>query len=130
MTVFCKTALIYHAVRLVNRLHIYTSPKVFQSPIVVAEDIARTSALALVSRFIFADFLKGTLRVCGASALAEWQYVYWKGFPAPDPMRRDSIFFQLFKRSPEIVFTLMPQPPENTAGYTFESVAVKETSLS
>ena len=44
-------------------------------------------------------------------------------------MRRDSIFFQLFKRSPEILFGLMPQPPINTAGYTFESIAVKETTF-
>jgi predicted transposase/invertase (TIGR01784 family) len=44
-------------------------------------------------------------------------------------MKRDTIFFQLFTRSPEILFALMPVPPANTEGYTFESIAVKETTF-
>lgn len=41
-------------------------------------------------------------------------------------MRRDAIFYQLFARSPTLLFELLPQPPENAAGYRFDSVAVKE----
>jgi predicted transposase/invertase (TIGR01784 family) len=44
-------------------------------------------------------------------------------------MRRDSIFYKIFERSPEIVFTLIPQPPANTEGYKFESIEVKETAF-
>ncbi|MGC1307843.1 MAG: Rpn family recombination-promoting nuclease/putative transposase [Phormidesmis sp.] len=41
-------------------------------------------------------------------------------------MRRDSIFYKLFQRSPSVLFQLIPDPPQNTEGYRFDSVAVKE----
>lgn len=41
-------------------------------------------------------------------------------------MRRDSIFYKLFQLSPSLLFELLPDPPENTEGYRFDSVAVKE----
>ena len=41
-------------------------------------------------------------------------------------MKRDSIFYQLFRRSPTLFFELIPNPPENAADYRFDSVAVKE----
>jgi predicted transposase YdaD len=44
-------------------------------------------------------------------------------------MRRDTIFYQLFVQSPALLFDLVPNPPANTAGYTFNSVEVKETSF-
>jgi predicted transposase/invertase (TIGR01784 family) len=44
-------------------------------------------------------------------------------------MRRDTIFYQLFVQSPSLLFDLIPNPPANTAGYTFDSVEVKETSF-
>jgi predicted transposase/invertase (TIGR01784 family) len=44
-------------------------------------------------------------------------------------MRRDTIFYQLFAQSPVLLFDLVPNPPANTAGYTFDSVEVKETSF-
>lgn len=44
-------------------------------------------------------------------------------------MRRDTIFYQLFAQSPALLFDLIPNPPANTAGYTFDSVEVKETSF-
>jgi predicted transposase/invertase (TIGR01784 family) len=44
-------------------------------------------------------------------------------------MRRDTIFYQLFVQSPSLLFDLIPNPPTNTAGYTFDSVEVKETSF-
>ena len=44
-------------------------------------------------------------------------------------MRRDSIFYQLFDRSPALLFDLLPNPPENAEGYRFESVAVKEPTF-
>ncbi|WP_309731048.1 DUF2887 domain-containing protein [Chamaesiphon sp. OTE_75_metabat_556] len=37
-------------------------------------------------------------------------------------MRRDTIFYQLFAQSPALLFDLIPNPPENTAGYTFEKL--------
>jgi predicted transposase/invertase (TIGR01784 family) len=50
--------------------------------------------------------------------------------PIPDriilPMRRDSIFYSLFKQSPSLVFELLDQLPESSERYRFESVAVKE----
>lgn len=42
-------------------------------------------------------------------------------------MRRDSIFYQLFRQSPSLLFELIPNPPENADAYRFDSVAVKET---
>jgi predicted transposase/invertase (TIGR01784 family) len=44
-------------------------------------------------------------------------------------MRRDTIFYQLFSQSPAILFDLVAEPPPNPAGYTFDSVEVKETSF-
>jgi predicted transposase/invertase (TIGR01784 family) len=44
-------------------------------------------------------------------------------------MRRDTIFYQLFAQSPALLFDLIPNPPANPAGYTFDSVEVKETSF-
>jgi predicted transposase/invertase (TIGR01784 family) len=44
-------------------------------------------------------------------------------------MRRDTIFYQLFLQSPALLFDLIPNPPANIAGYTFDSVEVKETSF-
>jgi predicted transposase/invertase (TIGR01784 family) len=44
-------------------------------------------------------------------------------------MRRDTIFYQLFAQSPALLFDLIPNPPANIAGYTFDSVEVKETSF-
>lgn len=41
-------------------------------------------------------------------------------------MKRDSIFYQLFARSPSLLFDLIPNPPENAESYRFDSVAVKE----
>jgi predicted transposase/invertase (TIGR01784 family) len=44
-------------------------------------------------------------------------------------MRRDSIFYQLFRQSPTLLFELLPQPPENADQYVFEAVEVKETAF-
>jgi predicted transposase YdaD len=44
-------------------------------------------------------------------------------------MRRDSIFYQLFRQSPTLLFELLPQPPANAQGYIFESIEVKETAF-
>jgi predicted transposase/invertase (TIGR01784 family) len=44
-------------------------------------------------------------------------------------MRRDTIFYQLFAQSPALLFDLIPNPPADTAGYTFDSIEVKETSF-
>lgn len=41
-------------------------------------------------------------------------------------MRRDSIFYQLFQQSPELLFELLDNPPPNAQSYQFDSVAVKE----
>jgi predicted transposase/invertase (TIGR01784 family) len=44
-------------------------------------------------------------------------------------MRRDSIFYQLFRQSPTLLFALISQPPADVERYTFESVEVKETAF-
>ena len=41
-------------------------------------------------------------------------------------MKRDSIFYQLFRQSPSLLFELVPNPPDNAQAYRFDSVAVKE----
>lgn len=41
-------------------------------------------------------------------------------------MRRDSIFYALFRQSPSLLFELVENPPELSQQYRFESVAVKE----
>jgi predicted transposase/invertase (TIGR01784 family) len=44
-------------------------------------------------------------------------------------MRRDSIFYALFQRSPSLLFELLDQVPELADQYRFESVAVKEPTF-
>ena len=44
-------------------------------------------------------------------------------------MRRDTIFYKLFKQFPGLLFELVDQPPPEAAGYQFESVEVKETAF-
>jgi predicted transposase/invertase (TIGR01784 family) len=44
-------------------------------------------------------------------------------------MRRDTIFYQLFRQSPTLLFELISQPPEDADRYVFDSVEVKETSF-
>jgi predicted transposase/invertase (TIGR01784 family) len=44
-------------------------------------------------------------------------------------MRRDSIFYQLFRRSPTLLFELITPPPEDAEGYIFDSIEVKETAF-
>jgi predicted transposase/invertase (TIGR01784 family) len=44
-------------------------------------------------------------------------------------MRRDTIFYQLFVQSPALLFDLIPNPPADITGYTFDSIEVKETSF-
>ena len=41
-------------------------------------------------------------------------------------MRRDSIFYKLFQQSPNLLFQLLTNPPQNADKYRFDSVAVKE----
>ncbi len=41
-------------------------------------------------------------------------------------MRRDAIFYSLFRQSPSLLFELLDNPPELAQQYRFESVAVKE----
>jgi predicted transposase/invertase (TIGR01784 family) len=44
-------------------------------------------------------------------------------------MRRDTIFYQLFRQSPTLLFELISQPPEDADRYVFESIEVKETTF-
>ena len=44
-------------------------------------------------------------------------------------MRRDSIFYQLFRQSPSLLFELLAQQPENAQRYVFEAIEVKETGF-
>jgi predicted transposase/invertase (TIGR01784 family) len=44
-------------------------------------------------------------------------------------MRRDSIFYQLFRQSPTLLFDLISQPPEDADRYVFESIEVKEIAF-
>ena len=41
-------------------------------------------------------------------------------------MRRDPIFYQMFQRSPTLLFDLVGNRPDNAGDYRFDSVAVKE----
>lgn len=41
-------------------------------------------------------------------------------------MRRDTIFYKLFRQFPSLLFDLLDNPPANAATYRFDSVAVKE----
>jgi predicted transposase/invertase (TIGR01784 family) len=44
-------------------------------------------------------------------------------------MRRDAIFYTLFKQSPSLLFDLLEAAPSSAAGYRFESVTVKEPTF-
>jgi predicted transposase/invertase (TIGR01784 family) len=44
-------------------------------------------------------------------------------------MRRDSIFYQLFRQFPPLLFDLLPPTPANPDRYIFESIEVKETAF-
>ncbi|MEL6815175.1 MAG: DUF2887 domain-containing protein [Cyanobacteria bacterium J06598_3] len=44
-------------------------------------------------------------------------------------MRRDSLFYTFFQRSPTSIFELLPNPPADAAKYRFDSVAVKEAKF-
>ncbi|WP_414573453.1 Rpn family recombination-promoting nuclease/putative transposase [Nostoc sp. CCY 9925] len=44
-------------------------------------------------------------------------------------MKRDSIYYQIFKRFPALIFELVDYRPEQAQNYRFESVEVKETSF-
>ena len=44
-------------------------------------------------------------------------------------MRRDTIFYQLFRQSPTLLFELLAQSPERAGEYVFDAVEVKETSF-
>jgi predicted transposase/invertase (TIGR01784 family) len=44
-------------------------------------------------------------------------------------MRRDSIFYSLFKQSPSLLFELLDEVPDTATQYRFESVAVKEPTF-
>ncbi|MBD2243011.1 DUF2887 domain-containing protein [Nostoc sp. FACHB-888] len=44
-------------------------------------------------------------------------------------MRRDTIFYKLFKQFPGLLFELVDEPPSEAENYQFESVEVKETAF-
>ena len=44
-------------------------------------------------------------------------------------MKRDSIYYQIFKRFPALIFELVDARPEQAQNYRFESVEVKENTL-
>ncbi|MFN6564018.1 MAG: Rpn family recombination-promoting nuclease/putative transposase [Nostoc sp. ChiSLP01] len=44
-------------------------------------------------------------------------------------MKRDSIYYQIFKRFPGLLFELIDYRPEQVENYRFESVEVKETAF-
>ncbi len=44
-------------------------------------------------------------------------------------MRRDTIFYQLFRQSPTLLFDLIPDRPIDSEQYIFDSIEVKETSF-
>jgi predicted transposase/invertase (TIGR01784 family) len=44
-------------------------------------------------------------------------------------MRRDTIFYKLFKQFPSLLFELVDEPPAEAENYQFESVEVKETAF-
>ncbi len=52
-------------------------------------------------------------------------YEYFQSFS----MKQDTIFYQLFKRSPTLLFELISSFPPQSAGYRFDSVEVKETAF-
>ncbi len=44
-------------------------------------------------------------------------------------MRRDTIFYQLFRQYPALLFELLSEPPDRASEYIFEAVEVKETAF-
>jgi predicted transposase/invertase (TIGR01784 family) len=44
-------------------------------------------------------------------------------------LKTDTIYYQLFKRFPSLIFTLLDHQPERARDYRFESIEVKETSF-
>ncbi len=44
-------------------------------------------------------------------------------------MKRDSIYYQIFKRFPALLFELVDDRPQQAQNYRFESVEVKETAF-
>jgi predicted transposase/invertase (TIGR01784 family) len=44
-------------------------------------------------------------------------------------MKRDTIYYQIFKRFPGLLFELIEQPPPQARHYRFDSVEIKETSF-
>jgi predicted transposase/invertase (TIGR01784 family) len=44
-------------------------------------------------------------------------------------VKRDAIFYQIFKRFPSLFFILLDQAPEQAQGYRFKSVEVKEPTF-
>jgi predicted transposase/invertase (TIGR01784 family) len=44
-------------------------------------------------------------------------------------VRRDSIYYQIFKRFPALLFALVDTPPPQASRYRFESIEVKETAF-
>lgn len=44
-------------------------------------------------------------------------------------MKRDAIFYQIFKRAPNLLFELIEQPLTGARNYSFESVEIKEPSF-
>jgi len=44
-------------------------------------------------------------------------------------MRRDTLFYQLFKQFPGLIFELVDQKPPEAAEYQFDSIEVKETAF-
>ncbi|ODG98991.1 hypothetical protein A4S05_06545 [Nostoc sp. KVJ20] len=44
-------------------------------------------------------------------------------------MKRDSIYYQIFKRFPRLLFELVDNPPLQGQNYRFESLEVKETAF-
>jgi predicted transposase/invertase (TIGR01784 family) len=44
-------------------------------------------------------------------------------------MRRDTLFYRIFKEFPNLLFDLTGNPPQNAAEYRFNSVAVKEPTF-
>ncbi|BAZ80206.1 hypothetical protein NIES73_14560 [Sphaerospermopsis kisseleviana NIES-73] len=44
-------------------------------------------------------------------------------------MRRDTIFYQLFKQFPSLIFELVDEKPPTASEYQFDSIEVKETAF-
>lgn len=44
-------------------------------------------------------------------------------------MKTDTIYYQLFKRFPSLIFSLTDDPPSQAKNYRFESIEVKETAF-